>query len=91
MVVPDQEAGGIGTLAMPCSVGVVAGAPNEAAAKQLCDFLVSREVEQMLMDEKFAYASVRQAGGTLKVMQVDFAAVAEAMPDAINLALRILE
>ena len=91
MVVPDQGEGGMGTLAMPCSVGLVAGARNEEAGKKLCDFLVSRQVEQMLMDEQFTYASVRDVGGRLKVMQVDFAKVAAAMPAAINLALRELE
>ena len=91
MVMPDQEEGGMGTLAMPCSVALVAGAPNEEAAKKLCDFLVSRRVEQILIAEQFAYASVRDVGGKLKVMQVDFAKVAEEMPAAINLALRELE
>lgn len=91
MVVPDQEEGGMGTLAMPCSVGLVAGARNEEAAKKLCDFLVSRQVEQMLVEEKFAYASVRDVGGKLKVMKVDFAEVAQQMPAAINLALQQLE
>ncbi len=91
MIIPDQAEGGIGTLAMPCSVGLVAGARNEDAAKELIDYLVSREVEQMLISDKFAYASVRDAGGDLKVMQVDFPTVAEKMPEAINMALRILE
>jgi len=48
LVVPDQE--GDGTLAMPTTVGLVKGAKNEANAKKLIDFLLSRAAEQKLID-----------------------------------------
>ena len=46
---PDQSDGQMGTLAMPCTAALVAGAPHPEAAKRLIDFLLSREVDQALL------------------------------------------
>ncbi|MGA9751149.1 MAG: extracellular solute-binding protein [Acidobacteriota bacterium] len=57
IIYPDQP--GIGTLYIPNTVAVVAGAPHLAEAKALAGFLVSRDVESELMRARFFCASVR--------------------------------
>jgi iron(III) transport system substrate-binding protein len=87
---PDQQT--FGTLAVPCTVALVNGAPHPAAAKQLIDFLLSRQVEQQLIDAKFAAYSVRQgAAPSVKLMDIDYRAAARLMPDAIRKATAIME
>jgi iron(III) transport system substrate-binding protein len=95
LVLPDQQvvegdAAALGTLTLPCTVGLVNGAQNEAAAKRLVDYLLSREVEQQLIAAKFAAYSVRDAA-TIKTMAVDYRDVARAMPHVVPRALAILE
>lgn len=90
MIIPDQKDGEIGTLAIPCTVGLVRGARNKAAAEKLVDYLLSAEVEKHLIEQGFAFGSVR-AGSDLRLIKVDYANVAAAMPRAINLAIQILE
>jgi iron(III) transport system substrate-binding protein len=91
MVIPDQQEGAIGTLAAPCTVAMVAGSRNPDAAHKLIDFLISAEAEKMVLDEKYAYASVRAMPASLKLMDATFADVAAAMLKAVNLAVRELE
>ena len=43
---PDKE--GVGTLLIPNTVALIKGGPNPEAGKKLIDFLLSREVEEML-------------------------------------------
>jgi iron(III) transport system substrate-binding protein len=47
-VLPDQKT--YGTLTIPCTVGLVAGAKHPEAAKKLVDYLLSAEVEKQLVD-----------------------------------------
>lgn len=93
MVLPDQGQGGQGTLAIPCTVALVAGAKRPAPAKQLIDYLLSDEVERKLIEAKFARYSVRGGGGleTARTMNVDYRAAAKALPDAVERATAILE
>lgn len=91
MVLPDQGPNDDGTLAMPCTVGLVAGAKHQQAAKRLIDFLLSSKVDQKLIDAKFAWCSTRQASGHGKFMTVDYHGVARAMPAAIRNATSIME
>jgi iron(III) transport system substrate-binding protein len=89
-VLPDQPA--FGTLMVPTTVGLVTGAKNGDPAKRLIDFLLSREVEQKLLDAKFVGWSVRDvAAGKVKAMDVDLAEVAKVMPRAVREATNILE
>jgi iron(III) transport system substrate-binding protein len=88
---PDQGNGEDGTLAMPCTVGLVSGAPNVSGAKRLIDFLLSRETDQKLIDAKFAWCSTRDTAGKGKFMDVDYQSVAKAMPQAIRSATAIME
>ena len=93
MVLPDQGEEGQGTLAIPCTVALVAGAKRPGPAKQLIDYLLSAEVERKLIEVKFARYSVRGGGGseTAKTMNVDYRAAAKALPDAVERATAILE
>ncbi len=88
---PDQGQGDDGTLAMPCTVGLVAGAPHPQAAERLIDYLLSRQVDQKLIDANFGWCSTRDTSGHGKFMTVDYRAVAKTMPMAIRSATSILE
>ena len=88
MILPDQ--GSFGTLMIPTTVGLVAGAPHADDAKKLIDYLLSPEVERKLIDAKFAGWSVRSTSD-VKAMDVDFAQVAKVMPRAVREATAILE
>jgi iron(III) transport system substrate-binding protein len=93
MVLPDQHAEGIGTLAIPCTVGLVAGAKHAEAGRKMVDYLLSREVEKKLLDAKFArYSVFAPAGeGGVKAMAVDYAQVAGNLTAAKELALKVLQ
>jgi len=91
LILPDQRPGEDGTLAMPCTVGLVAGAKHEKSARRLIDFLLSSKVDQKLIDAKFAWCSTRQTSGHGKFMTVNYQAVAKAMPAAIRSATSIME
>ncbi len=93
MVIPDQDANGIGTLAIPCTVALVRGGPNPDPAKQLAEYLLSPEVEKMLLDAKFARYSVFATEGAIaiKTMGVEYAAVSAQLKTAVERALKILE
>lgn len=88
---PDQGRGQEGTLAMPCTVGLVAGARHPEAARRLIDFILSRRVDEALIRAKFAWCSTRDAEGHGKFMDVDYRAVAHEMPVAIRRADGIME
>jgi iron(III) transport system substrate-binding protein len=90
LVLPDQDT--IGTLTIPCTIALVAGAKHDAAAKKLIDYLASTEVEQKLIAKKFARYSVRSTSEpAIKSMPIDYAAAAKAMPQAVRKAMSILE
>ena len=89
-VLPDQPA--FGTLMIPTTVGLVAGAKHADDGKQLVDYLLSTDVERMLLERKFVGWSVRDvAAGKVKAMDVDLAEVARRMPTAVREATAILE
>ena len=88
-VLPDQKT--VGTLTIPSTAALVKGAKHPDAAKKLIDYLLSKEVEQQLIDAKFARYSVRAgAPESVKPMQVDYRAVAEVLPGASTEAHSIL-
>lgn len=86
---PDQET--IGTLMIPTTVALVKGGPNPDDAKRLIDYLLSEEVEGQLYDAKFIRWSVRGKTRDIKMMNVDYAAVAKVLPQAVQAAMTILE
>ncbi len=88
MVVPDQD--GMGTLAVPTTVGLVRGAANPASAARLIDHLLSAQTQNMLVERGFLQGAL---GGqdAVALMNVDYTDVARAMPGASRRALMILE
>ena len=86
-ILPDQDS--FGTLIVPTTIGLVAGSPHPGEAKQLIDFLLSKQTEQRLIDAKFAYGSIRSPN--VKAMDVDYIAVAKKLPEAVRRATAILE
>lgn len=91
-VLPDQDASAEGTLMVPTTVALVAGAKDADAGTKLIDYLLSPEVEKQLIDAQFAGWSVRDvAGGKVKAMKIDYREVAKAMPKAMRESTAILE
>jgi iron(III) transport system substrate-binding protein len=86
---PDQDS--TGTLAIPTTVALVSGSQQPDAAKKLIDYLLSPEVERKLIQVKFAGGSVRDPATALRTMDVDYVQAAHALPDAVKLAMKILE
>ena len=95
-VYPDQEEGGLGCFIVPNAVMLIKDGPHPAAGKKLVDYLLSRETEKKLAYSGAAqiplHSDVEIPPGarrleTLKVMSVDYAAVATKM-EAIQPLLR---
>ena len=95
LVLPDQGDGEIGTLTLPTTVGLVAGRPDSADATKLVDFLASAEAENLLLAERYVAYSVRDGDGrdgrNVRSMDVDYKAVADALPEAVRRATALLE
>ncbi len=86
IVWPDAD--GIGTLLIPNTVALVKGGPNPEAAKELIDFLLSREAEQMLAESDAGQIPLHPdvegpasipGLDKIKVMQVDYERIADLM------------
>jgi iron(III) transport system substrate-binding protein len=88
---PDQGDGEDGTLAMPCTVGLVANCPDADPARKLIDFLLSPATDRKLIEAHFAWCSVRDTTGKGKFMKIDYPEVARQMPTAIRAGTAILE
>lgn len=56
-IFPDQQ--GMGTLIIPNTVALVAGAPNPEAGRALIDFLLSPEVEKMMLASGWCHVPSR--------------------------------
>ena len=89
IVLPDQST--LGTLAIPCTIGLVSGAKHPELAQKLIDFLLSKEVEDRLAAAHFSRYSVFGEPVGVRLMKVDYPAAAKAMPRAIGRARAILE
>jgi iron(III) transport system substrate-binding protein len=85
VVYPDQDGGG--TLVMPTTVVLLRRGPHPAAGRQLVDALLSPEVERS-MAERGAHMPLRagvavpssvRSVGSIRAMNVDYRAVADAM------------
>lgn len=63
MIFPDQEEGGLGTLIVPNTVALVSGANHPEEGRQLIDYLLSKEVENVLVKAGWTNLSIREAGG----------------------------
>lgn len=89
MIYPD--AGGIGTLLIPNTVCLIKNAPHPDEARQLIDYILSREVEQKLAFSQSMQIPLRKDVkkpkhvpdyDALAVMAVDFEAVAHKLKDS---------
>ncbi len=87
----DQE--GLGTLLIPNTVSIIAGAPNLDNGKKLIDFLLSKEVEEKLAFSPSVQMPLRGDVKTpdnfttidnIKAMNVDFERVADVMDKSIT-------
>ena len=96
-MIPDQtpadgEAEAMGTLAIPTTVALVTRDVISDNSKKLAAFLLSKETEQLLIDEKFCRFSVRTSiDSNLTTMSFDYAKVAKTMPQRIARATALLE
>lgn len=59
IIFPDQEPGALGTLIIPNTVGLVAGAPHLEQAKKFIDFLLRQEVEEAMILSGWSHISLR--------------------------------
>ena len=59
-VFPDQEEGGLGTMLIPNSVGIVKGGPDPVGAKKLVDKILARETEALLAAADGAQIPLRE-------------------------------
>jgi iron(III) transport system substrate-binding protein len=82
---------GEGTLMIPTTVALVANRPESADAKKLVDYLLSPQVEQKLIDARFAAWSIRGGANVPKAMDVNYVEVAKGMPEAVRRATAILD
>ena len=89
-VMPDQEEGGLGTLLIPNTVAILKDAPHPEAARQLVDFLLSREVEEELARGRSAQIPLRAdvprphhvvSLNGLRIMEVDWMEVGRRLPE----------
>jgi iron(III) transport system substrate-binding protein len=86
IVWPDKE--GIGTLLIPNTVALIKNGPSPEAGKKFIDFLLSREVEEMLAYSEAGQIPLRAdikrpahvpTPETVKAMEVDYEKVADLM------------
>ena len=84
-VYPDQEQDGLGCFIVPNAVLLIQGGPHQAAGRRLVDYLLSRETERKLAQSDAGQIPLHPGVETppevprletLRVMQVDYAAVA---------------
>ncbi len=81
----DQEVGGLGTLVIPNTVAMVAGAPHEEEARALIDYLLSPETGAALVSAGWSHVPLRPlgvepecfAGQDVQAMAVDLTMVYE--------------
>lgn len=99
-IMPDQGAAAAefslpGTVAIPTTVGLVVGRPENARARLLADFLLSSGVEEQLVGVGFAAGSVWDPSGRdgkpVRVVAVDYLKTAQIMPTAARLATDLLD
>ena len=90
IVAPDQNQGG--TLIVPSTVGLLAGAPHPAQARALIDYLLSASTEGALLRAGACQPSVRTEGAppvesafaSIKAMNVSLQDVQAKLPQALD-------
>jgi iron(III) transport system substrate-binding protein len=91
IIYPDQEEGGLGTLFIPNTLGLIALSPNGTHAEKLLNFLLSPAVEQQLAEGRSAQIPLHEGGqssdrvqtpASVRPMEVDFEAAAAKWDEA---------
>jgi iron(III) transport system substrate-binding protein len=59
IIIPDQEEGGMGTLVIPNTVALVAGAPDPAEAREFIDYLLANKTESAMVTSGWIQIPVR--------------------------------
>ena len=92
-VYPDQD--GFGTLLIPNTIALVAGAPHTGQGKRLIDYLLSAAVEEKLANGESAQIPLRlgikvpkglRPAAEIKTMQVDWNQLADKLDEAMKFA-----
>lgn len=95
IVYPDQQEGGMGTLFIPNTVALIRGAPDEAEARKLIDYLLTSEVEvklakcpsaQIPLSTKVDVPLRVETPNTVRPMEVDYYAAADKWDTAARFA-----
>ena len=90
-ILPDQQ--GEGTLLIPNTVALIAGAPHPAEAKRFIDYLLSREIEGKLCNSESAQIPLRSGIAVPKgqftienivATPIDFEKVTDAMEASVD-------
>jgi iron(III) transport system substrate-binding protein len=81
LVIPDQASGG--TLLIPGTVAVIAGAPHRSEAHALTEYLSSAATESKLMAAGFCQVSLRPGGGVAPCLGGAGIQTLQAPPDAV--------
>jgi len=88
MIVPDQQAGGLGCFVVPNAVVLIHGGPHPDAARRLMDYLLSPATERRLAEADCAQIPLHPGVpvpkdvpslASIRVMEVSYAAVAKKM------------
>jgi iron(III) transport system substrate-binding protein len=90
--------GGDGPLAIPNTAAVIAGAPHPDVAKELMEYLLSEQLELMLVQSDSHNCPIRPAlvqqypsYAIPKPLDIDYDKVADLLPEAIKTAREILQ
>lgn len=92
-VYPDQD--GFGTLLIPNTIALVAGAPHTDQGKRLIDYLLSAAVEEKLASGESAQIPLRSGikvpkglrpAAEIKTMQIDWSQLADKLDEAMKFA-----
>ncbi|WP_035273235.1 extracellular solute-binding protein [Desulfogranum japonicum] len=90
-ILPDQD--GSGTLLIPNTIAMIKGAPHAVEAKQLIDYMLSREVESKLCSSESAQIPLRPGitvpkgqfrQEDIKAAQVDFGRTTDMMEESVQ-------
>ena len=92
-IYPDQD--GFGTLLIPNTVALIAGAPHADAGRKLMDYLLSTSMEERLANSDSVQIPLRPGIPTpknvrplasIRAMQVDWNRLADKLDDAMKFA-----
>ncbi len=61
MIFPDQNSNGLGTLIIPNTVALIANSPHPSEGRSLIDYLVSRQVEEQLIQDGWFQIPLRKS------------------------------